>query len=287
MNDASRWRMALGKRIGMAYAADPKARVVMVAGSTGRGTADRYSDLEIDVYWSEPPTDDERRAAIDRAGGKLHILYDYEEDEWSEEILFGDFKVGTSTFLVETMDHYLAQVVDEFSTAVLAQMRLSSLLKSQTLVGEDLVTHWRAKALDYPTGLTQAMVAENLDFDYFAYAADMFAARDDAIMLYNEILSVERRILGILLGLNRIYLPHPGFKSMDELIAEMPLAPTDLSPRLKRAFRLPPAEGVRELRALIEETLSLVETHLPSIDTTPHRATLSRPRGAWDRAPIV
>jgi hypothetical protein len=48
----SAWRLELGRRIGMGYAADPKARVVVVSGSTGRGVADRYSDLEIDVYWS-------------------------------------------------------------------------------------------------------------------------------------------------------------------------------------------------------------------------------------------
>lgn len=38
MNSASLWRSTLGRQIGMAYAANPKARVVMVAGSTGRGS---------------------------------------------------------------------------------------------------------------------------------------------------------------------------------------------------------------------------------------------------------
>lgn len=285
MNDASRWRMALGKRIGMAYAADPKARVVMIAGSTGRGAADRFSDLEIDVYWSEPPTDDERRAAIDRAGGKLHILYDYEEDEWSEEILFGDFKVATSTFLVETMERYLIQAIDEFSTDELAQMRLSSVLLSQTLVGEDLVARWQAKAASYPAGLTRAMVQENLEFGYFAYGADMFAARDDLVALHDIYVVEARRILSVLLGLNRIYLATPKFKAMDELIAGMEIAPSNLATRLKSVFHLSPLDGVLALRTLMEETITLVETHLPDLDTAPYRATLSRPRGAWDRAP--
>ena len=39
-----------------------------MAGSTRRGSADRYSDLEIDVYWSAPPTDAERRAAAEGSG---------------------------------------------------------------------------------------------------------------------------------------------------------------------------------------------------------------------------
>jgi hypothetical protein len=288
MNDASRWRMEVGRRIGMAYAADPKARVVMVAGSTGRGTADRYSDLEIDVYWDEPPTDDERRAAIDRAGGRLLTLFDYEEDEWSEEISFGGFKVGTSTFLVETMERYLTEVIDEFRTYPLPQMRLSSLLHSQTLVGEDLVDRWRAKAAVYPIQLAHAVVAENLDFGLIAYAGDMFAARGDAIVLYDAFVQAERRILGALLGLNGIYLPEPTFKSMDELIGRMRLVPPDLGTRLKRPFRLPFDDGLRELRDLIEETFGLVETQLPDFDTAPYRETLHKARrGAWDAAPDI
>jgi hypothetical protein len=118
MNEASRWRFTLAERVGRAYAADPKARVVMVAGSTGRGTADRYSDIEIDVYWSESPTDDERHAAVERSGGTLlSELLPAENDEWSEEISLGGFYMHTSTFLVETMERYLREVLGDLSTA--------------------------------------------------------------------------------------------------------------------------------------------------------------------------
>jgi hypothetical protein len=287
MTDASRWRFDLGRRIGMSYAANSKARVVMIAGSTGRGTADRYSDLEIDVYWSEPPTDAERRAAAEGTGGEALEIFAYEEDEWAEEISFGVFKVGTSTFLVETMERYVTRVVDEYSTDQLAQMRLSSVLHAQTLVGDDLVARWRAKAAAYPRQLAHAMVAEHLDFGYLGYAGQMLAARDDALRLYDLFVRVERGLLGALLGLNRIYLPEPSFKSMDELIGQMRLAPADLSSRLKRTFHLPPVEGVRELYGIIEETLHLIGTHLPDFDTTPHRAALQHPRGVWDQAPEV
>jgi hypothetical protein len=285
MTDASRWRFDLGRRIGLSYAANPKARVVMIAGSTGRGTADRYSDLEIDVYWSEPPTDAERRAAAEGAGGHVLDVFPYEEDEWAEEISFGGFKVGTSTFLVETMERYLTRVVDDSSTDPLAQMRLSSVLLAQPLVGEDQIARWRARAAAYPTQLAHAMVAEYLDVGYFAYAASMLAARDDALRLYDLFVQVERGLLGALLGLNRLYLPEPSFKSMDELTGRMRVAPPDLAARLKRTFHLSPADGVRELRSIIDETLTLIETHLPDFDTKSYRTALQQPRGVWDEAP--
>ena len=69
MKEASQWRFALAQQIGRSYAANPKARVVMIAGSTGRGRADRYSDLEIEVYWSAPPSQMDRQVAAQGSKG--------------------------------------------------------------------------------------------------------------------------------------------------------------------------------------------------------------------------
>ncbi len=285
MNEASRWRFALAERVGRAYAADTKAHVVMVAGSTGRGTADRYSDLELDVYWSEPPTDDERRAAVERSGGTLLELHPYEEDEWAESISLGGFFMHTSTFLVATMERYLREVLEDYSTAPNPQMRLSSLLHAQTLVGQDLAAHWRERALGYPTALAEAVVREHLAFGRLGYAGAMFAARNDLLPLYDIFCETEREILWVLLGLNRLYLPTPSLKQADELISEMRVAPPDLARRLKEVFRLPPAEAVDALYTICEEVLGLVETHLPGVDTVLPREELNHHRGVWDQPP--
>jgi hypothetical protein len=285
MNEASRWRLALAERVGRAYAVDPRARVVMVAGSTGRGTADRYSDVEIDVYWSEPPTDDERRAAVERSGATLLELHPYEADEWAEWISLGGFYLHTSTFLVATMERYLREVLEDCSTALDPQMRLFSLLHAQTLVGEDLVARWCGRALAYPTALAEAVVREHLSFGRLGYSGAVFAARDDLLPLYDVFCETEREILWVLLGLNRLYLPTPSLKQADELIAEMRLAPPDLARRLKDVFRLPPIDGVAALNRLCEDVFALVETHLPGVDTAQPRAGFTHHRGVWDQPP--
>jgi hypothetical protein len=285
MNEASQWRFKLAQQIARAYAANPKAQVVMVAGSTGRGSADRYSDLEIDVYWSESPTDAERQAAAEGGGGVLLSLYDYDEDEWAEEISFGGFHIGTSTFLVETMERYLTGVLDEYSTAPLPQMRLYSLQHAIPLIGAQLVKRWRARAAAYPDALAHAMLREHLVFEGIGYAEEMLAARDDVLALADIFCQVERQVLGALLGLNRLYLPNPTLKGMDELIAEMRLTPPDLSARLKHTFRLPPPEGVQQLHSVIEDLFALVGTHMPEFDTLPYREKVRQRRGVWDQPP--
>ena len=284
MNEASQWRFALAQQIGKAYASNPKAQVIMVAGSTGRGTADRYSDLEIDVYYSTPPTEEERRATAERSGGKLLDL-DEGDDEWAEEISIGGFHIGTSTFLVATMERYLKEVLDDYSTGSLSQIRLYSLLHARTISGESLVTQWQTRASSYPTPLIHAMLRENLHFEDFGYAEDMLATRDDQLCLYDTFCRVERQILGALLGLNRIYLPNPGFKSMDEIISQMSITPSNLSVRLKQAFHLPPTEGVHQLHSLIEEVFTLVETTMPDFNTASYKENVHQRRGVWDHPP--
>ena len=66
-------------------------------------------------------TEEERRATAERSGGTMLDL-DEGDDEWAEEISIGGFHIGTSTFLVETMERYLKEVLDDYSTGSLAQI---------------------------------------------------------------------------------------------------------------------------------------------------------------------
>jgi hypothetical protein len=285
MNEATRWRLALAEEIGAAYASDDNAQVVMVAGSVGRGSADRYSDIEVDVYYAEPPTEGERIAAVERCGAAVKLLAE-DEDEWEEQMSIGGLHAHTSTFLVATMERYLREVVEQCSLEPDAQTRLFSLQHAVTLKGEDQVERWRAKAAAYPDGLQRAMLDENLRFGRFAYAAEMLAARDDLLTLYEIFVGTGRQLLGALLGLNRTYMPAPDYlKSMDETIGSMAIKPADLSARLKRSFRIDPSAAVVELEALIEETLALVEKHVRGFDAAPHRAELAKRRTAYDTPP--
>ena len=56
----------------------------------------------------------------------------------------------------------------------------------------------------------------------------------------------------------------------------LPIAPPDAPARLKRVFQTPPQTGVLILHGLIEETLSLVDTHMPEVDTAETRRMMER-----------
>lgn len=287
MNEASAWRLALAQHIAPAYIADPKVKAIVVAGSVARGYADRYSDVEIDVFWSEPPSDDERRAAVKRAGGEQLRLWPYEDEEWSENYTVGGVKIELSQFLVETIEGWLADVIDRCDTTIDKHILIAAVQHAVPLHGAALIEQWRAQAAAYPDHLRRAVVSQYLQFDGAWYAREMLAERDDLVFLYDIYCQVEKHILGALAGLNRVYLPHPRGKWMDRLIADLPIAPQGLALRLKQVFRMAPRSGVRLLNELIEETLALVEAHMPDIDTAEARQVARQRRAVSDQPPAA
>jgi len=68
MQEESRWRYALAQQIASHYHANPKVAAVLVEGSVARDYADRSSDIDLAVFWAEPPTTKERRDIVKRAG---------------------------------------------------------------------------------------------------------------------------------------------------------------------------------------------------------------------------
>lgn len=87
------WRLRAAERVAAAYGLSPNLAVLAVAGSVGAGFADRWSDLEVDCYWWEPPSEDDRRTPISVLGADLKAFWDYDEDdeEWSEDYSSGRF----------------------------------------------------------------------------------------------------------------------------------------------------------------------------------------------------
>ena len=55
VNVHAAWRMEVAGRAAQAYAGNGKLAALTAAGSVGAGLADRFSDLELDCYWSSPP----------------------------------------------------------------------------------------------------------------------------------------------------------------------------------------------------------------------------------------
>ena len=154
-----------------------------VAGSVGIGIADRFSDLELDCYWFDPPSDLDRAGPVHVLSGELEALWDYDpdEEERSDDYRLGELEVTVSSLLVSTIDRFVDDVVLQTDTDPVKHMRMAALHRSRPLHGPELISAWRARAAVYPDKLVAAMVARSLSPDVLRGRGDRPGLAADAL----------------------------------------------------------------------------------------------------------
>jgi hypothetical protein len=299
MNDASEWRRELARRIAPVYAAHPKVAAVILGGSAARGCADRFSDVELGIFWTALPADDERERLREQAGGVEGSFIpnsgrypppDPRGAGGLERYYLGGgaaegFLVEVEHETVGGTEQCIGDVVERYDTSLSKQELIAVIQYGVPLAGQALVERWRARVSAYPDELARRMVREHLRVGPWG-RKELYARRGEVLIVYEDLAWVGQRILLALMGLNRMYVPSDDFKWMERTIAAMPIAPPDLASRLSQVFHAEPVEGVRRLRAIMEETLSLVEAHLPEVDTAEARRQMRSWRDPWDHPPI-
>jgi hypothetical protein len=114
----------------------------------------------------------------------------------------------------------------------------------------------------------------------------MLAERNDLLALYESFCAIEKQVLLVLMGLNRLY--YPGWQRVDRLIEQMRIAPLTLAARFKQLFgivSIDPLASVYQLHDLIVETFRLVQTHLSEFDTAQALSRFQERRHVWERVP--
>lgn len=248
------------------YAGNPKVAATAAAGSVGSGLADEWSDLELDVYWHAPPTDDDRRHPIDVLGGDIEQYwpYDADEEEWGEEYSLGGLGVGVSSFAVESVRRFIRRVTVEGDPAPIVQVRVAAIRAAAPLTGVDLLAEWKQRAETYPDLLQRRMVARYLRPERLAgwHLREALVHRGDLLALHRIIGRAERSVVGALHGLNRVFLGNPLMKWEQATVSQFRLAPPDLLQRLAAAWMGDVRARVRAVEGLLGETLELAEREL-------------------------
>jgi hypothetical protein len=273
--EAATWRRAAVRPVLDAYAASDGVDAVLMSGSTARGDADRWSDTEVGVFWSRPPTTEERAAVARsaRAADIRMVTGEGANPPWYDHIYLG---AGRPDGLMVEVIHTLTSVVDDTLDTVLGSCvpDLPGLDAIKGIVdgGEasgaraDVVARWKARAATYPRDLAIAVVQRDGAIEQF-WRLRMLDERDNPLLLAREFSRIATQLLNVLHALNGRYCGHPSaFKRLDALEHELTTAPSGLASRLRSAFTLPAPEGAKVLRGLVEETYDLVEVHLPEVD---------------------
>ena len=287
---AAMWRRAAVAPVLDAYAASAAVDAVLLSGSTARGDADRWSDIEVGVFWSRPPTAGERSAIAPVAGAADIRMVSGEDANppWYDHIYLG---AGRPDGLMVEVVQTLTSVVDGTLDSVLGSCEpngpgldaIKGIVDGREVGGAraDIVARWQLRAATYPRGLAIAVVESNGAIEQF-WRWRMLVERDNPLLLAREFSRIASQLLNVLHALNGRYCGHASaFKRLDALERELSVAPGGLAARLRSAFTLPTPDGAAVLRSLVEEAYDLVEIHLPEVDVDRLR-TLFRS----DRTPL-
>lgn len=270
MQQESLWRYALAEQIAAHARANPNVAAVLVEGSVAKDDADRFSDLDLAVFWTHPPSARERSDTLPRQRRhRRHSSPSHQEaGDWVEQSIRGGVAIDVRHTTLQATEHLLAAVLEHADARLASQQDVASLRAALPLVNPTLIARWQQQVATYPHALAVMMARKYLRF-HPAWEAEQLAERNDVLALYDSLCTAQKHILLVLLGLNHLY--YPGWRRVDRLMNEMLVAPPNLSPRFRQLFAIvsiDPLAAVYQLHELIEETFALVETCLPALNTT-------------------
>lgn len=255
----------LAAKAAKVYQLNPKIEAVILGGSVSRNWHDCYSDIELFIFWNEPPTDEDRKFPITKLEGEVIDFYPYEEEEWSESYIAEGIKLEISNFLTASIEGIIDDVVVSFSPDVYKQCLAAAVYDGVPLSGETLIKQLKEKIEQYPDELSIAMIKEYMYLGNDWTNREALLNREDWLMLYKVITDVQTNIMGMLSGLNKQYVHHPAFKWQKQTLESMAIAPKNISSRLESVFLGIPQTSLRELEGIVLEVYQLIQREYPEM----------------------
>ena len=280
MSSENQRRLLLAERIGEVYRQRDGVLAMLLTGSVARGEADESSDLDLCIYYQELPPLEVLKEVRQIVGGSEYVMFfgSHEEGGIVESYHIDGVRHDFAHTSVAEWEKNMDEVLVEHKIDSPMQKALSGLLDGRALFGDDLIEVWKRRAADYPDALAEAMVRENMKFRPGHVIERYAARRGDLLFLHELYIETIRKILGVMLGLNRIY--HWGeYKRMQTFLGEMKIAPENLAVRIDRVLREQPSTALPILDRLVGETFDLVDAFMPQIDTTERRERYLRAFG--------
>ncbi|MFC0186916.1 DUF4037 domain-containing protein [Fictibacillus aquaticus] len=253
------------------YSANPKVKAVLLAGSVSRGWQDKYSDIEINIFWQEDPTDIDRKSAIQQMNGDILSYFEYEDEEWSESYMSEGVKFEISSFHCSTVEETIHCVMEYFSSSLDEQALIAAIEAGTALYGREYIESLKKQIAVYPENLARVMIESRLEMGSRWMNRTGLVSRKDSLLLFTTIGQVQQNLLGILHGLNGMYVQHPGFKWLHKTLNRMTVKPKNAAERFERVFTSPPAEAVRIMEQLIMEVYDLVDKKYPDMNVDQFR----------------
>lgn len=289
MTEQSDYLVALARRVVQPYTQLPTCQAAMVTGSAAKGLSDHYSDLDLTLYYGEELPSEDALASIRQqhgAAARKWLLGDRNEGGFAEAYDLYNIEVQIGHTTIANWEADMDKVLIELDCDSPLQKAMEGTLACQALYGEAYIQAWQTHLAAYPPALAEAMVRKHLAFFPMWGLEPHFRTRNATIWYYQTLVEAAQNIVGVLAGLNRLYFTTFQFKRMGRFLQQMAIAPPDLAVRVERLFQSEQQSALAELETLVAETVTLVETYMPTVDTTKAKRRLGWRQQPWQPQPI-
>lgn len=277
--------VGLAKRTLEEFTADPNLKAALITGSVAQGHADLNSDIDLMLYLGQAASaeffETQGQKAKESGGG----VYGGTPEEGFGVFRYVDgVKVDLGFNLVEKTEQIFDKVLVEHDVSDLnLQLVIRGIRTGQTLYGEEVIKAWIERSDRYPDGLQEAMICAHYRLTPRWILDKMGVERDDPFLVYEHLFMDQKKLLSTLYALNREYHPNK-FKSLNKFVKPLKIKPKNVVERFDALYKLPAKEAVDELERLQDETLTLIETHMPTFDTSEARKWLEMKLSKRDQA---
>lgn len=284
MTQASNYLFDLASRITKPYTQLPTLRCAMITGSVAKGLADNFSDIDMTYYYEGALPDEESLATLREQNGgseRKWIIGDRDSGSFAEAFHVDGIEVQIGHTTITSWKQSIAEVLEKHNPDTPLHKAMEGTLASIALYGDSFLDGWKEEIEQYPDGLAQAMVRHHLKFFPLWGLNAHFDSRDATIWYYQSLVEAAQNIIGTLAGLNRLYFTTFQFKRMGRFVNQMAHKPEQLGDRLERLFTADRHTAVSQLETIVEETITLIETHMPDIDTNSAKARIGWKQEPW------
>jgi len=189
MTPESEYLIDLAKRNLQPYLALPQVRAALITGSAALGLSDRYSDIDIMIYYDALPGDDGLTAArLQNDGEVIWRVDNRAEGELMESYRVQGVECQIAHATIAAWERDMAIVLEQHDVNTPLHKALSGTPEGLPLYGAELIETWKAKIAEYPPALGQAMVEQHLQFFPLWNLQESLAARD-AVLWHYQILT--------------------------------------------------------------------------------------------------
>lgn len=256
----------LATTISAFYAKNSKVEAVLLAGSVSRNWHDEFSDIELHVFWSQDPDEEDRKAVIREVEGTLLEFHPYEEEEWSETYSVKGVKMEISNFLTKAVESIIQDVVYQFNTCLDKQCLVAAIHDGVCLYGEYTISNFKRKVEAYPKELGLKMIEKNINLGARWKNCQALLAREDWLMFYQVIYAVQTNVMSILFALNHLYVHHPAYKWQNKSLAMMKIKPDNIEERFNFIARARPKDRLQALESIVADLYPYIKSEYPNID---------------------